>query len=139
MKFERFHVDRTKPTGPDWIWVFGSNLGGRHGAGAALVALDSFGARLGVGEGPTGSSYAIPTKDAKLAILPFEAVTASVATFICYARRNPEKQFFVTRIGCELARFKDAQIGPLFADAPENCSLPEQWKEFVVQSVKKPN
>lgn len=45
------------------IFVFGSNPTGIHGAGAAKVAREQFGAKAGVGEGLTGNSYALPTKD----------------------------------------------------------------------------
>ena len=43
-----------------WVFVFGSNLAGRHGAGAALVAAERDGAQNGVGEGAFASSYAVP-------------------------------------------------------------------------------
>lgn len=45
------------------VFVFGSNPGGVHGAGAAKTARDMFGAQTGVGEGMTGNAYALPTKD----------------------------------------------------------------------------
>lgn len=126
------HQDNTIPRGGDdgWIWVFGSNLG----KGAAKVAHVNFGAKYGVGEGPTGKAYAIPTKTAKLAPLPLDEIKASVAKFIDYARANPKKQFFVTRVGCVLAGHADRDIGPLFAEAGlENLSLPEEWREYTAE------
>lgn len=108
-------------------FVFGSNLAGRHGAGAALHARKYFGARYGVGEGPQGNSYAIPTKDAELRTLALAEIEIGVAKFLAYARANPTLQFKVTAIGCGLAGYKPGQIAPMFADAPSNCELPDEF------------
>jgi hypothetical protein len=132
MHLERFHPDGEQPSASaGWIWVFGSNLAGRHGAGAALVATTHFSAQSGVGQGPTGQAYAIPTKDRLLSVLPIEPIKVSIAEFIAYAQDNPALPFFVTRIGCGLAGYKDAVIAPLFAQAPLNCSLPKNWAPFL--------
>ena len=131
----RYHPDDEIPlSGPDWIWVFGSNLAGRHGAGAAKVAKVRFDAQYGCGRGPTGRAYAIPTKDEALSVIALPQIEQSIADFILYARLHPEKHFFVTRVGCGLAGYKDEQIGPLFADAPANCSLPIQWKLYTTKT-----
>lgn len=113
------------------IFVFGSNLAGRHGKGAALFASRERGAQRGVGEGRTGNSYAIPTKDAALRTLPLEAIKDSVRTFLEYARQMKEYDFEVTAIGCGLAGYSPKQIAPFFMDAPENCELPEQFIEVL--------
>lgn len=113
------------------IFVFGSNLRGLHGLGAAREALVSHGAVYGLGVGAAGNSYAIPTKDERLLTLPLGAVEGHVSTFLDYARQNPESEFKVTRIGCGLAGFKDAEIAPLFAAGPENCLFDEQWKRWL--------
>jgi hypothetical protein len=127
-----YHQDNTIPRGADWIWVFGSNLAGQHGKGAAKIAHVNFGAKYGVGEGPTGKAYAIPTKTAKLETLPLNEIKAGVANFIDYAKANPKKQFFVTRVGCVLAGHADQDIGPLFAKAGlDNLSLPEEWRAYA--------
>ncbi|MDO9099661.1 MAG: hypothetical protein Q7V53_02805 [Caldisericota bacterium] len=132
MQIERYHPDGEQPpASAGWIWVFGSNLAGRHGAGAALVGATTFGSERGVGQGRTGQSYAIPTKDEKLSVLPFESIRDSVAEFLLYAAEHPELQFFVTRVGCGLAGYKDARIAPLFAPSPLNCSLPKNWAPFL--------
>lgn len=110
------------------ILVFGSNLAGRHGLGAAKVAREQWGAKMGCGIGPTGSAYAIPTKDHDINTLPLLHVAVHVAEFINFAKKSPELRFLVTRIGCGLAGFTDAQIAPLFKDAPPNCVLPEGWR-----------
>lgn len=112
------------------IFVFGSNLAGRHGKGAALYALEHKGAIYGRGVGPQGNSYAIPTKGMRLQVLPLETIQLYVNTFIEYAKHNPELEFEVTRIGCGLAGYKDEQIAPMFKNAPPNCHLPEGWREM---------
>jgi hypothetical protein len=109
------------------VFVFGSNLGGRHGKGAALYAKQHRGAIYGQGVGRQGSSYAIPTKAANLKVLPLSAIAIYVTAFLAYARQNPKLTFEVTRIGCGLAGYKDDDIAPLFKGAPSNCQLPEGW------------
>ena len=110
---------------PNEIFVFGSNLAGAHGGGAARIALDFFGAVWGQGVGLQGQSYAIPTMQGGV-----ETIKPYVDEFIDFARLHPELKFLVTRIGCGIAGFRDEEIGPLFKDATdvENIILP---KEFV--------
>jgi hypothetical protein len=110
------------------IFVFGSNLAGRHGKGAALCALREHGAIYGQGEGRQGNSYAIPTKDERLHTLPLYVIGGHVCDFMTYARKNPHLLFEVTRVGCGLAGYKDADIAPMFKLAPPNCLLPEGWR-----------
>lgn len=117
------------------IFVFGSNLAGQHGGGAAQHARLRHGAEIGIGEGPTGTAYAIPTCDAHIRALPLERIGEAVTTFIAYARRNPAVTFEVTRIGCGIAGFIDQQIAPLFAGAPENCLLPDGWRALIDSEV----
>lgn len=111
------------------IFVFGSNLAGRHGKGAALEARRKHGAKYGQGSGPQGNAWAIPTKDAQLRTLPLPVIATFVRQFIADARNHPELEFQVTRIGCGLAGYTDAEIAPLFAEAPVNCHLPEGWRK----------
>ncbi len=110
------------------IVVFGSNRAGRHGKGAALAARREHGAIYGQGEGLQGDSYAIPTKDAKLKSLPLESIREHVDRFLEFARARSDLQFTVTRVGCGLAGYTDAQIAPMFKDAPDNCELPDHWR-----------
>lgn len=112
------------------IFVFGSNLAGRHGKGAALDARLKHGARLGVGEGPTGNAYAIPTKTGDLRTRSLKDIRVSVEAFKAYAVDHPDLTFQVTRVGCGLAGYTDDDIGPMFFDAPKNCVLPEEWLRF---------
>jgi len=109
------------------IFVFGSNVAGRHGKGAALDAKELWEAEYGVGEGRTGRAYAIPTKDASLKVRSLQDIKVSVEKFKKYAKAHPDLTFFVTRIGCGLAGYKDKDIGPMFVGSPSNCELPEGW------------
>jgi len=113
------------------IFVFGSNLAGRHGKNAALFARQNHGARYGVGIGPTGNAYAIPTKDAKLKTLPLSIIASHVRDFLEYARSHPELTFEVTAIGTGLAGYSHDQIAPMFKGAPANCTLPSQWQSIL--------
>lgn len=112
------------------VFVFGSNLAGRHGAGAALDAVKRFGAVYGQGVGRQGNSYAIPTKDRELNTLILPKINEFVKDFLSYAREHPEERFFVTRVGCGLAGYDDWDIAPMFYGAPENCMLDKKWKEI---------
>ena len=126
----QYHVDGTQPN-DGAIFVFGSNLAGRHGGGAAKAAYDKFDAEWGVGFGLTGHSFAIPTKDRVIESLPLEDIATHVALFIEHAKANPYQSFFVTRIGCVLAGYTNEQIAPMFADAPDNCDMPEPWAAYL--------
>ena len=112
----------------DPIFVFGSNLAGRHGAGAAVEAHHVHGAVWGVGCGRSGNAYAIPTKDREIRTLPLGEIQGYVNDFIGYTNAHPDLAFKVTRIGCGLAGYTDDQIAPFFAGAPENCILPKGWR-----------
>jgi len=117
---------------PNEVFVFGSNLAGRHGAGAALMAREKFGAEYGVGHGPTGQCFAIPTKDHRMKVLPLEEIGVYVQDFLLYAWKHPEKKFLVTLIGCGLAGYKPESIRPLFqlaaVDIPYNVILPKEFQ-----------
>lgn len=111
------------------IFVFGSNLAGRHGKGAALTALKQHGAIYHCGFGIQGNSYAIPTKDLQIRTLGLDIIAEHVDEFIAFAKAHPELTFDVTRIGCGLAGYQDYQIAPMFQGAPNNCNLPEGWRD----------
>ena len=117
------------------IFVFGSNLQGRHGKGAALAAAREHGAIYGQGEGLQGRSYAIPTKRTPYERMELSEVIVGVNTFLSFAQYHPEYEFIMTEIGCGLAGFKAEQIAPLFCHAPDNVVLPKNWKE-ICQSRK---
>ena len=108
------------------IFVFGSNLAGAHGGGAAWVAHAYFGAVWGKGVGLYGRSYAIPTMQGGV-----ETIRPYVDEFILFAKTHPQLTFLVTRIGCGIAGFRDWEIAPLFKAAldVENVILPEEFVE----------
>lgn len=112
------------------IFVFGSNLAGRHGKGSALHAAQHYGAEAGVGVGRTGNAYAIPTKDEHLRVLSLPTIKKHVDVFLDYARRHPDLRFEIVKIGCGLAGYTDDEIGPMFAGAPSNCQLPGDWCRY---------
>ena len=97
------------------IFVFGSNLAGMHGGGAARTALEHF----AMHGGP-------------------DAIRPYVDQFIEFAAAHPEYTFLVTRIGCGIAAFSAGDIAPLFAKAIEldNVILPKDFVD-VIQSVQK--
>ena len=112
------------------IFVFGSNLGGRHGGGAARTAYERFGAIWGQGTGLHGQSYAIPTMQGGV-----DTIQPYVDSFVAFAKSHPEMRFLVTRIGCGIAGFSDEDIAPLFdkAVSVDNICLPmEFWMEITV-------
>lgn len=118
------------------IFVFGSNLRGIHGAGAAKYALFHEHAVYGQGIGPQGNCYAIPTKGWVMDILPLWQIAEYIADFIAYARKYPELEFKVTQIGCGLAGYKASEIAPLFRDAPMNCLFDEAWSWCLPEHKK---
>lgn len=116
------------------IFVFGSNLDGMHGGGAARVACKHFGAVWGQGTGLQGQSYAIPTMQGGP-----ETIEPYVEEFIRFAKGHRELDFLVTRIGCGIAGFKDEEIAPLFSDALEekNIILPKKFVEIIAKEKEK--
>jgi hypothetical protein len=113
---------------PNEVFVFGSNLEGMHGGGAAAAAMRFFGAVWGQGVGLQGQSYGIPTMHGGI-----EEIRPYVDEFIEFARKHPELTFLVTRIGCGIAGFTDMQIAPLFIYALEmsNVVLPKSFVEIL--------
>jgi hypothetical protein len=119
------------------IFVFGSNLAGRHGKGAARDAILHHGAVWGVGIGRRGNSYAIPTKNEQLYPLPLGRVKYFVKLFLRYARRHPELTFDVTPIGTGYAGFSVSEIAPLFNDKllRANVRLPVEFLPYITVEV----
>lgn len=113
------------------IFVFGSNLAGRHGKGAALYARQHHGAQYGIGLGLTGNSFALPTKDRDLRTLPLADIERYAERFLRFATEHPELTFRLTPIGCGLAGYKPEQIAPMFKGAPANVIIPDEFKPWV--------
>ena len=124
----KFTPENITSLGEDEVFVFGSNLAGMHRGGAARVALERFGAKMGQGVGMQGQSYAIPTMQGGV-----ETIKPYVDEFIELAREWDQTTFYVTRIGCGIAGFKDSEIAPLFTEAMElyNVRLPESFVKEI--------
>lgn len=121
------------------VFVFGSNLLGIHGAGAALTAWKSFNAEWGKGTGATGQCYALPTKNTLTMILPLDTIYQFVRFFLNYAELNKDKTFLVTKIGCGYAGYTPDNIAPLFRkviqspDSFQNVHLPIEFWEILIE------
>ena len=120
----RFTPENISSLEENEVFVFGSNLQGSHGGGAAAAAVRYFGAVWGQGVGMQGQCYAIPTMHGGV-----DAIRPYVDDFIDYAIQHPELTFLVTRIGCGIAGFKDADMAPLFSAALDlpNVVLPKSF------------
>jgi hypothetical protein len=116
------------------IFVFGSNMAGRHGKGAALTAVKKFGAIYGNPSGLQHQCYAIPTLDEHFQKLPLMIINQFVKTFITFAQDHSEYTFLVTPIGCGLAGFKPSTIAPLFRDCLplEQVYLPQVFLDIFI-------
>lgn len=124
----RFTPERISSLAENEIFVFGSNLAGYHGGGAARIARENFGAVWGQGVGLQGQSYAIPTMQGGV-----ETIKPYVDEFIDFACTHAQYTFLVTRIACGIAGFRPSEIAPLFANAidVENVILPEDFVEVI--------
>lgn len=132
-----FHKDGTLPPDDSWVFVFGSNEGGYHGAGSAKVANEVYKRPIGSGFGflqnSGGMTFAIPTKDMEIKTLPIVDIEHNIAQFGSFVQRNPNMKFFITRVGCGLAGFSDERIAPVFAsfiDGLKNISIPDKWEQY---------
>ena len=124
MEQKRVTPERITDLAENEVFVFGSNLAGAHGGGAALLAYRKFGAIWGQGVGLQGQSYGIPTMHGGV-----DAIKPYVDEFIEFAKPRPDLTFLVTRVGCGIAGFTNEEISPLFAKAHEvpNIVLPAGW------------
>ena len=112
------------------VFVFGSNGAGRHGKGAALIAFHRYGARYGQGVGPQGQSYAIPTKDRKLNVMPLRDIVPYIHEFVQHTCVRRDLNFYVTPIGTGLAGYSVEDIAPHFAGAV-NCEFPRSFQRYL--------
>lgn len=124
--------ENIKYLNPDEVFVFGSNLDGRHGKGAAKQAL-CYGAKYGQGVGIQGNSYAIPTKDKNLNVLFLKDISKYVDEFITFAKQHSQIQFLVTKIGCGLAGYNESNIAPMFKNCKfvTNIHLPYTFVQYL--------
>ena len=123
----RVAADRIVELGAGEVFVFGSNIQGAHGGGAAWFAHKHFGAEWGVGEGLTGRTYALPTMEGKA------SMKAAVDRFVACARQHPELTFLVTAVGCGIAGYTPEEVAPLFKEATslENVYLPQVFWDIL--------
>lgn len=126
---DRFTPEIISELAPNEVFVFGSNLMGHHGGGAAWVAMKRFGAIWGQGVGLQGQSYGIPTMQGGV-----ETIAPYVDEFIAFAATRLDLTFLVTRIGCGIAGFRDEEIAPLFKEALDapNIVLPESFVTLLL-------
>ncbi len=113
---------------PGQIFVFGSNLDGNHGKGAAKFAWQKFGAQYKVAEGLTGQCYALPTVGHKLSKMPLDEIEDHVYKFIEFAEKHSELTFLLTEVGCGLAGHRVEDIAPMFLYAPMNVIKPLRFE-----------
>jgi hypothetical protein len=126
-----YHEDGALPVQGE-IFVFGSNIAGIHGAGAAKVAKEKFKAKVGHGFGwVSKSAFAIPTKDDKIKSLTIALISKHVEWFKEIVAKHPDEIFWVTRVGCGLAGYTDDDIAPLFVGSPSNCNFAIEWKPYL--------
>ena len=118
------HMDRP-------VFVFGSDLAGRHDDGDALLALRTRGAVYGRGSGPQGNAYAIPTRRETGRPRARQDIAQSVSDFLHFTRLRPWALFNVAPIGCGLAGYCAEDIAPMFAAAPHNVTLPTAFEQVL--------
>ena len=123
----RIAANHISKLGDNEIFVFGSNIQGAHGGGAAWFAHKHFGAEWGVGEGLTGRTYALPTMEGEVSL------KNAVDHFIACAKQHPELTFLVTAVGCGIAGYTPQQVAPLFKEAAklENVYLPQVFTQII--------
>lgn len=128
-KFVHYHMMHN----PSALFVFGSNLAGIHGAGAAQHAEQYYGAKRGIGYGLQGRSFAIPTKDEYIKTLPLERIQYFIDSFVLEANYTMlSYTYILTRIGCGLAGYTDEEILGLFWKSQffvsNNIIFPVKWQ-----------
>ena len=121
--------DRTTPKNivslrNNQIFVFGTDKSGSQKNGAAGLAAKSFGAKVGVVNGPTGMCYALPTKG-----FSFDDLAHAVGQFENYVRNNTKYTFLVTAVGCGHAGFNVKDVALLFIGliGLRNVMLPDAF------------
>ena len=134
-------LDKEAKACPPWIsklrrnqiFVFGSNESGIHGAGAAALAHDKWGATWGQGFGPSGLTFAIPSKDWQINTMEVLSIAPYVNRFVQYAITHPDLEFLVTEIGCGLAGYQAEDIAPLFESTLDvgNIKLPMTFLQVL--------
>lgn len=123
----RYTPDRIEKLGDKEIFVFGSNLAGRHAGGAAFDAATLFGAQEGVGEGLTGRCYAFPTLWHDFRKMEYSDLASVASAFYRCVKAHPELTFLLTRVGCGIAGYDEEKMKTLFVSSPDNLIKPRGW------------
>ncbi len=114
---------------PKQVFVFGSNLAGNHAGGAAKQAYEQFGARMGMGEGLIGQSYAFPTLNFEMGKMTYDELLRGCNNLYFCCKTNPDKEFLLTKVGTGIAGYGEEYMKDLFKGLyPSNLILPEDWK-----------
>lgn len=117
------------------IFVFGSNEAGIHGAGAARIAFLKFGAEMGLGNGLSGNSYAIPTKDRNVETLSLDKVKSYIDEFIGFVLKHQNLTFYLTKIGCGLAGFTIEEIKNIFWEVIEEYRTESSKEQYLPSNL----
>ncbi len=115
----------------DTVFVFGSNLAGKHDCGAALTAFEHFGAMTHFGRGWSGQSFAIATANEHQQAMPIHQIAHYIDDFIIYTKNHPRQTYFVTAVGCGHVGYDAKDIAPLFQGISENVILPMRFKAYL--------
>lgn len=113
---------------PNQIFVFGSNLAGKHYGGAAKQAYEQFGAVMGIGKGVMGQTYAFPTLDKEFKQLSRNKIRRQVHFLFVFCDENPDKEFLLTKVGCGIAGIDESFMRSMFKNPRKNMVLPEDWR-----------
>ena len=71
------------------------------------------------------AQFAASVEDQKLKL------AEQIATFIQFAKQNPDLRFRIARFGCEPGAYTDSDMAPLFKAAPSTCVLPALWRRAL--------
>lgn len=144
MKVYKGNIEPSENT----VFVFGSNPEGRHGAGAAKIAKEKFGAIYGQGEGLQGNSYAIPTKDLRIKenngfrSIPEEKIINSIKKLYSLARERPDLNFKISYRNTHersLNGYTGLEMMKMFLcdlPVPSNIWISEEWADFIRENAR---
>lgn len=119
------------------IFVFSSNLLGKHIGGTARIAKEKFGAQEGVSEGITGQCYAIPTLDEDFSRVSLLDLTVSMTLFLQHVKLYKDRYtYYLTKIGRSIVGWSVYDIREVFQTClkrifngvvPENLYIPKEF------------
>lgn len=118
-------------------YVFESNVLGMYEKGSQLYARNKRNAATGIGEGITGTAYAIPTQDSPKQYMSLVEIGEHISVFLDFAMKNSDMLFQVNRIGCGVGGYTDSEIAPFFSNAPTNCMLPGIWSKLFNSAISR--